>query len=110
MRCVKLTFFLIGIDRECLQEVFIDSTNEILLLELLLINLINLINYRLKHIGINCSIGEDLLWQSILQSWDFVVKRTDGIIKCNSHQLWLYIDEMIPAALLLQEEDSVHTV
>ena len=110
MRGIKLALFLIGIDRECLQEVLVDSTDKVLLLELLLINLINLVNYRLENIGINSCIGEDLLWQSILQSWDFVVKRTDGIIKCNSHQLWLYIDEMIPTALLLQEEDSVHTV
>ena len=66
MRRIKFTLFLIRIDRERLQEVFIDSTYQIMLCKLFRIYLVYLITYLFQDTRFKSRLRKNLLWKCIL--------------------------------------------
>lgn len=66
MRRVELTFLLVGIDRESLQEIFIYTSYKIVISELLGIYLVNLVHHAFQNPQFKGRFRENLLRQGIL--------------------------------------------
>ena len=107
MRGIELAFFLVSIDRESLQEVFIHTTYQVVFYEAFRVYLLYLVNYTFQHTRLQLCLGENLLWQSILQFWFIIVKHLDSSIESNCHTCCRSQNQVVPESLFTQEEYTI---
>ena len=107
MRGIELTLFLVGIDRECLQEVFINTSDQVVFHKAFRVYLLYLVNHTFQHTRLQLCLGENLLRQSILQFRLIVIEHLDGSIESNCHARCRSQNQVVPERLFTQEEYTI---
>ena len=107
MRRVELTFLLVGIDRESLQEIFIYTSYKVVIGELLGIYLVNLVHHAFQNPRFKGRFRENLLRQGIFQFRLIVVQRLYGCIESDGHTGRSRKNKLVPERLICQEEHAV---
>ena len=70
MRRIELTFFLVGIDRERLQEILIDTPYQVFLMEALFTDFVDFVNKCFERFPFNAGLRKKLHRERVSKTFD----------------------------------------